>query len=126
MYLLRRRTATIALLSLFLYGCAPREAQLSGTVTFRGQPAQAGEIMFTGDESRGYNCPGVMVEIKGGKYRTPAERGHWGGPYVAHVTLYQGQATVAQCELHIDLPQGNTSYDIVVPDSAGVETLPKK
>lgn len=112
--------AAIAIGSLLLVGCGPQQGQLSGTITYRGKPIQSGEILFTGDESRGHSCPGVMVEIHNGSFRTPPERGHWGGPYIAYVTAYKGQDTVfANYEMHIDLPQGNTTVELVVPDSAG-------
>lgn len=121
-YLCSRYTLAIlaVTLPLWLIGCGPQQGQLSGTITYRGQPLQSGEILFTGDESRGHNCPGVIVEIENGTFRTPPERGHWGGAYIAYVTAFKGQDTLfANYEMHIDLPQGNTTVELVVPDSAG-------
>jgi hypothetical protein len=62
-----------------------------------------------------------VVQIKNGKFQTPSERGHWGGPYIASVTAYKGQTTIfADYEIQLDLPKGDTSIDIDVPDTAGM------
>lgn len=102
-----------------LAGCGKREGQLSGTVTFKGKPVESGEIILTPDEGRGNRGPGVMVPIERGTFRTPLKRGHWGGPYLAAVTCYKGQdAVVSGYEMQIDLPEGDATYDLVVPDEA--------
>lgn len=102
-----------------LAGCGRKEGELTGTVTFRGKPVPSGEIVLTGDEKRGNTTPGVMVEIKDGVFRTPTKRGHWGGAYVATITGFKGtEPLFGHYEVQFDLPEGNTTYDFVVPDEA--------
>lgn len=113
---------TVALVVLSLTGCGRREGHLTGTVTYRGKPVQTGEMLLMPDQNRGNFGPAVMVEIKNGSFRTPSSRGHWGGPYLATISIFKGtNATVMNYEMPIDLPQGDASTDIVVPDSAGQE-----
>jgi hypothetical protein len=100
-------------------GCGRSQGQLSGTVTFKGKPVESGEILLTPDDGRGNRGPGVMAEIKDGAFRTPPQRGHWGGAYLARVTGYQGrEALFSSYEMKIDLPEGDATYDFAVPASA--------
>jgi len=110
---------SIAIILVALAGCSKKQGQLSGTVTFKGKPVGNGEIVLTPDNSRGNRGPGVFVEIKDGTFRTPTQRGHWGGAYLATVTGYKGrEALFSSLEMQIDLPEGDTTYDLVVPDTA--------
>lgn len=105
---------------LFLMGCGKREGQLTGTVTYKGKPVQSGEMLLMPDQDRGNFGPAVQVEIKDGVFKTPSSRGHWGGPYLATISIFKGSnAMVMNYEMPIDLPQGDASFDIVVPDKAG-------
>ena len=112
-------TLTIAIVLIGLVGCGKKEGQLTGTVTFKGKPVESGEIILTPDESRGNRGPGVMVQIEHGTFSTPMQRGHWGGPYLARITCFKGQDTlIGGYEMQIDLPEGDTTYDLVIPDEA--------
>lgn len=115
-------TLAVAIGLVALAGCGRKEGQLTGTVTFKGKPVDSGELMLTPDESRGNRGPGVMVQIERGVFRTPAQRGHWGGAYIARVTCYKGQnELVSGYEMQIDLPEGDTAYDLVIPDEAAAK-----
>ena len=112
-------TLAIAVGLVALAGCGKKEGQLTGTVTFKGKPVESGELMLTPDERRGNRGPGVMVQIERGTFRTPTQRGHWGGAYLATVTCYKGQeALISGYEMQIDLPEGDATYDLVIPDAA--------
>ncbi|WP_439631829.1 hypothetical protein [Gemmata sp.] len=115
-------TLAIAIGLVALAGCGKKEGHLSGTVTFKGKPVESGEIILSPDGSRGNSGPGVMVPIERGTFRTPTQRGHWGGPYLARVTCYKGQDTlIGGYEMQIDLPEGDTTYDLVIPDEAAAK-----
>lgn len=112
-------TLSIALGLIALAGCMKQQSELSGTVTFKGRPVPSGEIVLTPDESRGNRGPGVLVMIQDGKFRTPAQRGHWGGAYLATITGYKGtDALFSDYAMSIDLPENDSTYDFVVPDQA--------
>ena len=47
---------------------------VSGTVTFNGQPVPAGQVVFSPDLSKGNDGPQGYAEIHGGRYDTRAMR----------------------------------------------------
>lgn len=105
-----------------LAGCGKRESQLSGTVTFQGKPVKSGEILLTPDDKRGNRGPGVLVEIKDGVYRTPTQRGHWGGAYLATISASKGTSMLfSNYEMQIDLPEKDSTYDFVIPAEAATK-----
>ena len=110
--------------TLFVEGVAAsagraRMVELGASTLARTEMSDDGEIVLTPDNSRGNRGPGVFVEIKDGTFRTPTQRGHWGGAYLATVTGYKGRdALFSSYEMQIDLPEGDTTYDLVVPDTA--------
>ena len=113
-------------------GCdgGPTLAQLSGAVTFKGQPVPAGYITFT---------PGVgggsvrVVQIKGGRYDTAAmvgEKGVHPGPNAVRVAGFdgkvvkfwgQGKQIFNPVDEQFVVPTGAapTTKDFAVPDAAG-------
>jgi hypothetical protein len=120
---MKRYIVIAILLSLVsLTGCGRKESHLSGTVTFQGKPVKSGEILLTPDDKRGNRGPGVLVEIKDGTFRTPTQRGHWGGAYLATISASKGNSMLfSNYEMQIDLPEEDTTYDFVIPDDAATQ-----
>ncbi len=116
-----------ALLPLLLAGCGggPVNYQVSGTVTYDGKPVPVGEVVFEPDTSKGNNGPGSVADIKDGKYTTTSGKGVVGGAYIIRVTGFDGVMTnpeasygavlFPQYEERVDLPEGTTEKNIVVP-----------
>jgi len=122
---------------LFLLGCQsgePPRYELSGQVTFNGQPVPLGTIEFIPDESRGNRGPGTSAGIANGQYKTPRGQGTIGGPHKVRITGYDGQVKpvpgapgeqtmpanpplFADVELQVDLPLANAQMDFVVPSA---------
>lgn len=102
--------------------------EVSGAVTYEGQPVPAGYILFAPDKAKGNDGPGVNAEIKDGMYRTPAGQGVIGGPHIATLCGYDGKAFKAGpisnpmgkplftgIQVNIDLPKQKTTHDFAVP-----------
>jgi len=120
---------TLALLMLvLLVGCGKSSYKLSGTVTFDGKPVPEGEIVFMPDPEAGNRGPGVLAEIKNGRYELPLEKGHIGGAYVARITGFDGAPQQAKglvdprgTPLFVDhtekltLPEESGTRDFAVP-----------
>lgn len=112
-------------------GCGtsgPTLAQLSGTVTFKGQPVPAGYITFT---------PGVgvgavrVVQIKDGRYDTSemiGEKGVHPGANTVVIAGFdgkvvkfwgQGKQIFNPVDDQFVVPAGPSTKDFVVPETAG-------
>ena len=93
-----RYCAHLMVLFLFavLIGCGnkgPARYDVSGRVTFRGEPVAIGRIQFSPDASRGNRGPAGFAEIRDGRYDTRAEgRGTVGGPMRVLIVGYDGRA----------------------------------
>lgn len=91
---------TVAAFSISLLGCggeaedAPERYQISGTVTYDGQPIPKGIIKFTPDAGKGNTGPQGKARIVDGEYSTAEEGGAGvvGGPYKITVQGYDGNA----------------------------------
>ncbi len=85
-----------------LVGCGrdavPNPYQVSGTVSFAGQPVPKGFITFSPDTSLGNSGPGGGAAIVDGKYKTEPGKGIVGGAYVVRIVGYDGVATAAEGE----------------------------
>lgn len=100
---------------------------LSGRVTYAGKPVPAGRIVFSPDDAQGNQGPATIADIKDGRYRTRAGKGAVAGAYV--VTVYgtngmtateaRDNALFPPYRLQLTIDAENTSYDIVIPASAG-------
>ncbi|MDY0168936.1 MAG: hypothetical protein RBS80_20490 [Thermoguttaceae bacterium] len=116
-----------------LPGCGRREGtqyDLSGTVTFDGQPVPAGQILFVPDTSKGNSGPAAAVPIREGKYDTrSANRGTVGGPHVVTITgfdgkpdpdaeLPEGRMLFSDHRIEVDLPTKTSTLDFAVPATA--------
>lgn len=117
---------------LALNGCGkkadgPTRYDLSGSVTFQGQPVPVGSIVFEPDTSKGNSGPGGSARIKDGKYDTSQEggKGTVGGPHLIRITGMdgkpgdeyspEGSALFPEYSTTIDLPKETTTHDFDVP-----------
>jgi len=122
---------------LLLAGCGggePPRFELSGTVTYDGQPVPAGFIVFEPDAAAGNSGPGAQADIHDGKYRTLPGRGTIGGPHVVSVFGFDGipyqpdedvdgpaipnpmgKPLFGTATIRVDLPKQTAVHDIVVP-----------
>lgn len=115
-----------------LIGCdsAPPLSQISGTVTFKGKPIPSGNVTFTPDvEASGGKLR--MFVVTDGKFDSSKETdpGILPGKYDVTIAGYDGiripryfngkQIFNAVHETFI-VPEGKSSKDFNVPDSAGV------
>jgi len=122
----------LSALALFMTGCEskPPMSQISGTVTYKGKPIPAGNVMFTPD-----------VSIAGGQIRMfmvtdgvfdsskDPSPGLMPGKYDVTIAGYdgkkipmyfQGKQIFNAVKEPIEVGTGSTKKDFVVPDSAGV------
>lgn len=104
----------------------PQRYDLSGLVTYAGQPVPAGMIVFAPDHEAGNEGPGTVVEFTDGRYRTPRGRGTVGGPHVVRIIGYSGEPEggddstgvrplFEEYETRVDLPHRNASHDFEIP-----------
>jgi hypothetical protein len=113
------------LLAAGIAGCGgndgPPRYQVTGSVTYDGQPVPGGRVLFTPD--RGNTGPASVAEIVEGKYETRSEKGVIGGPH--SVTIYGTDGTVAT-EQHdntlfsdytqaVELPSGDSTMNFEIP-----------
>jgi hypothetical protein len=112
-------------------GCRTEKktAQLSGNVTFKGQPVPAGYISFLPDSSKGNQGGMKVVQIKDGRYDTAlaSDSGVVPGPTVIRIAGFdgnpvprfgQGKQIFNIYELRETLAEGTAAKDFTVPDSA--------
>jgi hypothetical protein len=122
----------VILLLVLAAGCTkePGPAQLSGTVTFKGQPVPAGWISFTPDAAAPEGYGGVKVlQIKDGVYDSSKQSPPLiPGPYQVKIAgfdgvvvpLYgQGKQIFNPVDDTFTVPEGKATKDFVIPESAG-------
>lgn len=115
-----------------LAGCGgsegPTTYQLSGRVTYAGQPVPIGTITLSPDVSKGNRGPGSAAGIVDGRFATELGKGHVGGAYVLQVSGYDGvpveggegidtmgSALFSMHEVQVELPQADAEQNIEVP-----------
>ena len=128
---LRTAGLTLLLASLALVvGCGeegPQRYDVSGTVTYKGEPVPAGMIQFMPDNEQGNSGPPGNAAIEGGKFDTAVEgMGTIGGPHKVIIDVYDGEAQGADFpnglpifrgyETKIDLPEEDTTIEIEIPE----------
>jgi hypothetical protein len=80
-----------------LVGCSNNgRHDLSGTITFNGQPVPLGEIRFEPDMSRGADGPGVLLPIENGVFRTTPSMGVVAGPHKVFIRGFDGKGAPAK------------------------------
>jgi hypothetical protein len=124
-----------ALFAIALAGCggtdAPTTYQLSGRVTFDGQPVPNGTITLSPDTEKGNRGPGTAAGIVAGRFVTEPGKGHIGGAYVLQVSGYDGVPVeggegtdtagtplFSLFELQVELPKADAEQDVEVPSGA--------
>lgn len=122
---------SVLLLLLVIVGCdsKPKLTEISGTVTFKGQPIPAGDVSFTPEVSvSGGQLQ--MYMVKDGKYdsaQTPGS-GLLPGKYKVRINgydgkqipnFYSGKQIFNAVEEQIEITAGKMTKDFVVPDAAG-------
>jgi hypothetical protein len=120
-----------------LSGCgdkAPEADQVSGKVTFDGQPVVYGSIEFIPDAAKGHKGPAGSAEIVDGQYDTSTAggKGLSKGPHVARVTIFPAKLpetnlddsvlTKAPTPIAVGFPMNvdisGPTLDVAVPASA--------
>ena len=119
-------------------GCdkgGPARYDVSGTVTYQGQPVPIGSIVFEPDSTKGNSGASGSAQIKDGKYDTREEDGTGtiGGPHLVRILgldgkpdgeLTRGTPLFPEYGTTIDLPKETTTHDFDVPEGGG-STSPK-
>ena len=132
------QAACIAAVACLVAGCGGKSGyDVSGSVTFKGQPVPAGKIYLMPDSARGNNGPTGYATIENGKYDTSAAGGKpvAGGPMVIGIEGFDPAAKAAPkkrdtsgeeivqalfpyYEMKKDLPKESTTADFDVPAAA--------
>jgi hypothetical protein len=109
-------------LALVLAGCSADDGQqrfrVTGSVKLAGEPVPAGEVLFTPDGAKGNSGAQGIADIKNGRYDTAGSRapGIAGGPTIIRVTALSSEGKLlAEHEVQLDLPKGDTTHDIDIP-----------
>lgn len=116
-----------SLLIMVIAGCGgdsgPPRYDVSGTVTYNGQPVPEGVISFRPDGSKGNEGPAANANIIDGKYDTSvAGKGTVGGAHVVIIRGFDGEARPDD-----ELPHGKPLFseyttNVDLPKSQG-ETI---
>ena len=127
-----RTLVLLALLSFAFVGCSsqPKMSQLSGKVTFKNHPVPAGWISFTPDVAAGGLGQVRVFQIKDGAFDSSkaSEPGLPPGAYQVRIAGFdgvkipmygQGKQIFNQIEDKFTVPDGTSTKDFQVPDSAG-------
>ena len=122
--------ACLAAGGLMATGCGKDGMELhdvSGSVTFQGQPVPAGTVMFQPDASKGVSGPAGLAIIRDGKYDTSAEggKGVVGGSHLVRIIGLDGKNVddmspegaplFPDYEATVDLPKEDSVQDFEVP-----------
>ena len=120
--------AVTTLLMLLAVGCGPKgpvRYDISGKVTYKGQPVPAGEVILTPDTAQGNSGPGSWVMINEGTYATLPGQGIVGGPYIVEILGYDqppagegsegGTALFEKQRIEMTFPLEDTEIDLNLP-----------
>ena len=116
----------LAAVFLFCFGCSRGSTverfQLSGTISYEGEPIPFGWITFAPE-----NGPGAVADIEDGKYTTPDGWGTVGGKHTLEIVGFDGVAfpdpneeggmntagkPMVRCEIERDIPKETAIWDI--------------
>ena len=128
--------AVVLVAAISMSGCwggqsGPARYQVSGKVTYAGQPVPGGMIYFDPDTAKGNHGPQGSGRIEDGKYQTSPGHGAVGGPHVVRITGYEA-AELEPAELfptyttEVDLPKESASLDFDVPATHRFKTAPRR
>jgi hypothetical protein len=123
---------TICLALTLALGCTskPPVSNLSGKVTFKGEPVPAGFISFAPDVAQGNLGQIQVFQIKDGVYDSSKQNppGINPGAYLLEIHGFngkvepyfgQGKQIFNAVKDAFTVPEGTTTKDFVIPDSAG-------
>jgi hypothetical protein len=139
MICINRRTALrlshvsiVALALVAQLGCGQKGVdryELSGKVTYLGQPVPAGYLVLKPDAAKGNIGPGAAADIRNGQYVTTEGRGTIGGPHVVTIFGFDGKAftmeggisnpmgkPLCRTDIDADLPKANGTHDFVAAE----------
>src|SRR5262245_11790557 len=122
-----------ALLLVIALGCSPKPktVQLSGKVTFKGQPVPAGYIIFMPDVGNGNRGSSKLLKIKDGVYdssQEPPDQALTPGAYQLRIAGFdgqilprfnQGKQIFNPVDETLVVPDNVSTKDFTIPDSAG-------
>ena len=122
------------LLATALVGCGrsgPASYEVSGMVTYAGQPVPAGKIVFEPDRQAGNSGHASTAFFSEGRYQTVAGRGPGSGPHLARIYGYKsgrdesgmilfGDPLFPRYVAKVDLPPQDSTQDFEVPANHGV------
>jgi hypothetical protein len=128
-----RISLLFAIATTFSTGCSrqPPVSQLSGKVTFKGQPVPAGYVSFTPDVESGNKGQLRVFQIKDGAYDSAQANppGLPAGHYFIRIAGFDGkripyfgqgkQIFNEVTDLEHTVPEGSSEKDFVIPESAG-------
>lgn len=105
-------------------GSGPKTYDVSGKVTFQGEPIPEGVIQFSPDSSQGNSGVALTANIVDGEYSTrDSEKGTVGGPHRVSIRGFNGVTDLEQ-----ELPHGEplfpgfeTSVDLPEDDAEDVD-----
>jgi hypothetical protein len=123
---------TVAAICCVATGCGEKGTQrydLTGQVTFRGQPIPKGYMIFAPDREKGNSGPAAKSAIRDGQYETIKGLGVIGGPHVVSIVgtdgvpYDQGEGVMnpmgrpmfPEYKVQVDLPKQSGSLDFEVP-----------
>ena len=99
--------------------------KVSGTVTYKGQPVVAGQVIFEPDPEKGNTGPQGYARIKDGEFQTVPKRGSVGGPVIVRIVPCDGIVSPAlpfgnpilktAYETRIELPYESSTQEFAVP-----------
>jgi hypothetical protein len=132
-----RLTVMAAILG-FVVGCSgsePQKIQVSGKVTFKGQPVPAGFISFMPDASQGNRGEVRVVWIKDGMYDSAKEPnpGLYPGPTIISISGFdgkplhlfpQGKQIFNPYQLHETLADGTKDFDVPAAAAQNLKIYP--
>lgn len=84
--------------------------KLSGEVLFDGEPLPYGEMLLSPDAEKNNLGPSSTITIVDGKFESPPDKGHIGGPYVAVITGFDGETPKNPDPLRSSL-RGNVLFE---------------
>jgi hypothetical protein len=129
---------SVFILPAALATCGCRESgvekyDISGTVTYKGQPVPAGFVLFKPDTANGNSGPGSNAGLLNGHYATRPGQGVVGGKYIVQIASHDGipfdmgngvmnpvgKPLRSMYRAQIDLPKESTTFDIEIPVEKG-------
>lgn len=116
-------------------GCekGPPRYQVTGTVSFNGQPVPAGRIVFTPDRPKGNSGPQGVAAIEEGKI-IPGHRNVVGGPHWMEIQCFDGvpyegrevrvtygRPLLPMQTIQVDLPRSDAELTVDIQEDSSKE-----